>query len=74
VAANRKTGQGKLEYLQGAPKGNQVRSGALQLPGDPKNGFTSPTNSAAYRRAAESAVLDPRLPPEYQEMLKNYYR
>ncbi|MFN3265812.1 MAG: hypothetical protein ACK41E_03130 [Deinococcales bacterium] len=74
VAANRKDGQGKLEYLQGAPKGNQVRSGALQLPGDPKNGFTSPQNSAAYRRAAESAVLDPRLPPEYQELLRNYYR
>jgi hypothetical protein len=74
VPANRQNGQGKLEYLQGAPKGNQVRSGALQLPGDPKNGFTSPTGSAAYRRAAEAAVLDPRLPPEYQEMLKNYYR
>jgi hypothetical protein len=74
VAANRQNGQGKLEYLQGAPRGNQVRSGALQLPGDPNNGFTSPTGSAAYRRAAEAAVLDPRLPPEYQEMLKNYYR
>jgi hypothetical protein len=74
VPANRQNGQGKLEYLQGTPKGNQVRSGALQLPGDPKNGFTSPTGSAAYRRAAEAAVLDPRLPPEYQEMLKNYYR
>jgi hypothetical protein len=74
VAANRKDGQGKLEYLQGAPKGRDVRSGALQLPGDPKNGFTSPTSSAEYRRAAEAAVLDPRLPPEYQEMLKNYYR
>jgi hypothetical protein len=74
VPANRQNGQGKLEYLQGAPKGNQVRSGALQLPGDPKNGFTSPSGSAAYRRAAEAAVLDPRLPPEYQEMLKNYYR
>lgn len=74
VAASRKSGQGKLEYLQGTPKGNNVRSGALQLPGDPKNGFTSPTGSAQYRRAAESAVLDPRLPPEYQEMLKNYYR
>jgi hypothetical protein len=74
VAANRQSSQGKLEYLQGIPKGNNVRSGALQLPGDSRNGFTSPTNSSTYRRAAESAVLDPRLPPEYQEMLKNYYR
>ncbi len=74
VAANRQSGKGKLEYLQGTAKGNNVRSGALQLPGDPTNGFTSPTGSASYRRAAESAVLDPRLPPEYQEMLKNYYR
>ncbi len=74
VAAQRKSGTGKLEYLQGTPKGNNVRSGALQLPGDPRNGFTSATGSAQYRRAAESAVLDPRLPPEYQEMLKNYYR
>jgi hypothetical protein len=74
VAANRQSSKGKLEYLQGTPKGNNVRSGALQLPGDPRNGFTSPTSSATYRRAAESAVLDPRLPPEYQEMLKNYYK
>jgi hypothetical protein len=74
IPAARESGKGKLEYLQGTPKGNNVRSGALQLPGDPKNGFTSPTNSATYRRSAESAVLDPRLPPEYQEMLKNYYR
>ena len=74
VAANRQAGQGKLEYLQGTVRGNQVRSGALQLPGDSSNGFTSPTGSTAYRRAAESAVLDPKLPPEYQEMLKNYYR
>jgi hypothetical protein len=74
IAANRQSSKGKLEYLQGTPKGNNVRSGALQLSGDPRNGFTSPTNSSSYRRAAESAVLDPRLPPEYQEMLKNYYR
>ncbi len=74
VAADRKSGKGKLEYLQGTARGDNVRSGALQMAGDPKNGFTSPTGSAAYRRAAESAVLDPRLPPEYQEMLRNYYR
>ncbi len=74
VAVNRPKTDGKLEYLPGTVKGNNVRSGALQLPGDPKNGFTSAPGSASYRRSAEAAVLDPRLPPEYQEMLKNYYK
>jgi hypothetical protein len=74
IAVNRPKTSGKLEYVPGTVRGNNVRSGALQLPGDPKNGFTSTPGSAAYRRSAEAAVLDPRLPPEYQEMLKNYYK
>lgn len=67
-------GQGKLEYLPGQPRGEDRRSGALQLPGDPRRPLTGTPGSPTYRRAAESAVLDPRLPPEYQEMLRNYYR
>lgn len=67
-------GQGKLEYLPGDARGNQRRSGALQLPGDPSRGLTATPGSPEYRRAVESAILDPRLPPEYREMLKNYYR
>jgi hypothetical protein len=67
-------GQGKLEYLPGQDRGDQRRSGALQLPGDPSRGLTATPGSPEYRRAVESAILDPRLPPEYREMLKNYYR
>jgi hypothetical protein len=65
---------GKLEYLPGDVQGNQVRSGAMQLPGDPKRPLSLTEGSPAYRRAVENAVLDPRLPPEYQELLKNYYK
>ena len=66
-------GAGKLEYLPGESKRNISRSGALPLPGDASQ--TLPAGSGeTYRRAAESAVLDPRLPPEYQELLKQYYR
>ncbi len=67
-------GQGKLEYLPGQDRGDQRRSGALQLPGDPSRGLSATPGSPEYRRAVESAILDPRLPPEYREMLKNYYR
>ncbi len=66
--------KGKLEYLPGENQGNQVRSGAMQLPGDPKRPLTLTPGTPAYQRAVENAVLDPRLPPEYQEMLKNYYK
>ncbi len=65
---------GKLEYIPGQLQGNAVRSGAMQLPGDPKRPLSQTPGSAQYRRAVESAVLDPRLPPEYQELLKNYYK
>ena len=65
---------GKLEYLPGELQGNQVRSGAMQLPGDPKRPLTLTPGTPAYQRAVENAVLDPRLPPEYQELLKNYYK
>ncbi len=65
---------GKLEYLPGENQGNQVRSGAMQLPGDPRRPLTLTPGTPAYQRAVENAVLDPRLPPEYQEMLKNYYK
>lgn len=66
--------RGKLEYLPGAARGTASRSGALQLPGDPRRPLTGDPSSAEYRRALEAAVLDPRLPPEYQELLRNYYR
>jgi hypothetical protein len=65
---------GKLEYLPGENQGNQVRSGAMQLPGDPRRPLTLTPGTPAYQRAVENAVLDPRLPPEYQELLKNYYK
>ena len=68
------TPSGKLEYLPGTLRGTQVRSGALQLPGDPRAPLTGTPGTPAYKRAAEGAVLDPKLPPEYQELLKNYYR
>jgi hypothetical protein len=67
-------GEGKLEYLPGETKRNISRSGALPLPGDSSRTLPSGSSSEPYRRAAESAVLDPRLPPEYQELLKQYYR
>jgi hypothetical protein len=67
-------GAGKLEYLPGETKRNISRSGALPLPGDSSRTLPSGSSSEPYRRAAESAVLDPRLPPEYQELLKQYYR
>ena len=74
-AAERPDAQsGKLEYLPGTVRGTQVRSGALQLPGDPLIPLTGTPGTPAYKRAAEGAVLDPKLPPEYQELLKNYYR
>ena len=74
-AAERPDAQsGKLEYLPGTVRGTQVRSGALQLPGDPRAPLTGTPGTPAYQRAAEGAVLDPKLPPEYQELLKNYYR
>ncbi len=74
-AAERPDAQsGKLEYLPGTVRGTQVRSGALQLPGDPRAPLTGTPGTPAYKRAAEGAVLDPKLPPEYQELLKNYYR
>ena len=67
-------GAGKLEYLPGESKRNISRSGALPLPGDTSRTLPTGSSSEPYRRAAESAVLDPRLPPEYQELLKQYYR
>jgi hypothetical protein len=67
-------GAGKLEYLPGETKRNIARSGALPLPGDSSRTLPAGSSSEPYRRAAESAVLDPRLPPEYQELLKQYYR
>jgi hypothetical protein len=67
-------GAGKLEYLPGESKRNISRSGALPLPGDSSRTLPTGSNAEPYRRAAESAVLDPRLPPEYQELLKQYYR
>jgi hypothetical protein len=67
-------GAGKLEYLPGETKRNISRSGALPLPGDASRTLPAGSSSEPYRRAAESAVLDPRLPPEYQELLKQYYR
>jgi hypothetical protein len=67
-------GAGKLEYLPGEAKRNIARSGALPLPGDSSRTLPAGASSEPYRRAAESAVLDPRLPPEYQELLKQYYR
>ncbi len=74
-AAQRPDAQsGKLEYLPGTVRGTQVRSGALQLPGDPRAPLTGTPGTPAYKRAAEGAVLDPKLPLEYQELLKNYYR
>lgn len=73
-AAQSTAAQGKLEYLPGQARGDQRRSGALQLPGDPRRGLSATPGSPEYRRAVESAILDPRLPPEYREMLKNYYR
>jgi hypothetical protein len=69
-----KSKNGKLEYLPGQNQGNQVRSGAMQLPGDPRRPLTLTPGTPAYQRAVENAVLDPRLPPEYQELLKNYYK
>ncbi len=66
--------QGKLTYLPGQARGDQRRSGALQLPGNAGRGLSATPGSPEYRRAVESAILDPRLPPEYREMLKNYYR
>jgi hypothetical protein len=65
---------GRLEYLPGTVRGRDARSGALQLPGDPRQPLTGTPGTPAYRRAAEGAVLDPKLPPEYQELLRNYYR
>jgi hypothetical protein len=67
-------GAGKLEYLPGETKRNISRSGALPLPGDSSRTLPAGSSNEPYRRAAESAVLDPRLPPEYQELLKQYYR
>ena len=67
-------GAGKLEYLPGESKRNIVRSGALPLPGDSSRTLPAGSSGEPYRRAAESAVLDPRLPPEYQELLRQYYR
>ncbi len=67
-------GKGKLQYLPGAVKGTNVRSGALQLPGDPRQPLTGTPGTPNYQRATESAILDPKLPPEYQELLKNYYK
>jgi hypothetical protein len=67
-------GKSKLEYLPGDARGDEVRTGALQLPGDPSRPFTLSPGSPEYKRAVEGAVLDPRLPPEYQELLRNYYR
>ncbi len=67
-------GAGKLEYLPGETKRNIARSGALPLPGDASRTLPAGSSAEPYRRAAESAVLDPRLPPEYQELLKQYYR
>jgi hypothetical protein len=67
-------GAGKLEYLPGESKRNIARSGALPLPGDASRTLPAGSSGEPYRRAAESAVLDPRLPPEYQELLKQYYR
>jgi hypothetical protein len=64
----------KLEYLPGTVRGRDVRSGALQLPGDPRQPLTGTPGTPQYQRAAEGAILDPKLPPEYQELLKNYYK
>ena len=67
-------GQGKLEYLPGQAQGKDARSSALPLPGDARRPLTGTPGTPEYQRAVESAVQDPRLPPEYQEMLRNYYR
>jgi hypothetical protein len=66
--------KGKLDYLSGDTRAGERRGGALQLPGDPNRPLTGTPGSTSYQRAVESAVLDPRLPPEYQELVKNYYK
>ncbi len=63
------------EFLGGRrQEGASTLSGALQLPGaDPG---TRPTGEAAgdFDRSVERAITEGRIPVEYQEMLRNYFR
>ncbi|HEX2864999.1 MAG TPA: hypothetical protein VHN99_10560, partial [Deinococcales bacterium] len=66
--------KGQLQFLPGTVEATQARSGVLPLPGDPNSPWAGSKSSPSFRKAVETAVDDPRLPPEYQELLRAYYR
>ena len=74
VAQTGSTGNGSLQFLPGTVAATQARSGVLPLPGDPNSPWSAGRSSPAFQHAVESAVDDPRLPPEYQQLLRAYYR
>lgn len=67
--------EGPPELLEGAlGPGAETTGGAVRLPGSVEGPLPPGAGGDAYRRAVERAVTEGRIPVEYQEIIRNYFR
>lgn len=66
---------GEAEALRGRlGVGPETPGGAIRLPGEADGPLPRGEAGAAYRRELERAVTEGRIPVEYQEIIRNYFR
>lgn len=68
--------QNDPELLRGQlGTGPSSTAGTIRLPGNDDSGVaSSPEARAQYERAVEQAITEGRIPVEYQEIIRNYFR
>jgi hypothetical protein len=64
-----------LEFLGGQRQdGPATRAGVIRLPGEQPAELPTGSPGANFERAVEQAITEGRIPVEYQEILRNYFR
>ncbi len=67
--------QGEPEFLPGQlGAGSASRGGEVRAPGVNESEVRGGSTSESYERALERAITEGRIPVEYQEILRNYFR
>lgn len=67
--------QGGPEFLEGQiQEGESNMGGEVRLPGIDPDNLPAGSAPASYQRALEEAITEGRIPVEYQEILRNYFR
>lgn len=68
-------GEGEKLFVPGDLRsGPMSMGGAAQLPGEGAQALPSGRSPESYRQEAERAVNEGRIPLEYQEVIRNYFR